>query len=121
MSKKVESDLEKMNKDRRRAEEEYLASQEKMLNTHRIIKEGIMSPQDLIDYLEFGVMDARAMEDKGRATNNLIMYSEAIAVRREFGKVLNLLYRGGEKLKMEAENGGEITHREKNGGMEGYV
>lgn len=121
MSKKVNSDLEKMNRDRRKAEEAYLANQQAVLNVHRIIKEGIDNTDDLVDYLVFGIEDAKVMEDAGRKANNSIVYAEAIAVRREFGKLIDLLAKAGERADEEAEHGGERKHRENNEGDESYA
>ncbi|MCK4636915.1 MAG: polyprenyl synthetase family protein, partial [Methanomicrobia archaeon] len=69
MSEKVESDLEKMNKDRRRAEEEYLKSQEGVLEVKRIQREGIQSPEDLLMYITAVIEDAKHSEDMARIGN----------------------------------------------------
>jgi len=115
---KMESDLEKMNKDRRKAEEEYLASQEQQLEMQRIEKEGILGVDDLVTYCIAVIEDVKHSEDIARVSNNSIIYSEAIGIRREFSKLLNLVF------KVEAEDspteGTEEAHRANNDGQEGY-
>ena len=124
MSEKVESDLEKMNKDRRRAEEEYLKSQEGVLEVKRIQREGIQSPEDLLTYIAAVIEDAKHSEDMGRLKNNPIVYSEAIGIRREFVKIVKLLVLADQRMEAEeedAENAGEEEHRANNDGMEGFA
>ena len=125
MSEKVASDLEKMNKDRRKAEEEYLASKDRKLNVQKIMKEGILSSEDLMNYLDMVVEEVKLSEDMGRLHNNPIVYSEAIGIKREFEKLLNLLYVGAEKLQggeaTESVDGTEEKHRESNDGGEAYA
>ena len=119
MSKKVESDLEKMNQDRRRAEEEYLASQEEGIEMERIRNEGISNVDDLVLYVEKAIEDIIHSEDLARLGNNPIIYSEAIGIRREFVKLLNLIFKDG--TAMEEIDGTEEKHREENDGNEGYL
>ena len=124
MSEKTESDLEKMNKDRRRAEEEYLKSQEVVLEVKRIQREGIQSPEDLLTYITAVIEDAKHSEDMGRLKNNPIVYSEAIGIRREFVKIVKLLVLADRNLmeeEEEAENAGEEEHRANNEGLEGFA
>ena len=91
------------------------------LEVYRIIKEGISSFEELVDYILFAIKSAEQREDQARMTNNNIMYSEMIALRREFTKLMELLAKGGEKFEAEEENVGEATHRENNEGMEAYI
>jgi hypothetical protein len=122
MEKKVLSDLEKMNKDRSKAEAEYTEQREEVLEVHRIMKEGIQSPEELFTYLVACINDAKHMEDLARAGNNNILYSEAIGIRREFTKLLKLLTVDVEEGENPEEvDGTEEAHRAKNEGEEGYV
>lgn len=121
MSKKVNEDLEKMNKDRRKAEEEYLESRERTLEIERIKKEGITSVENLVLYVTDVIESVKHSEDLARMQNNPIVYSEAIGIRREMEKLFNLIFMDGtaaEKIDLE---GTEEAHREKNKGEEGYV
>ena len=119
MDKKVLSDLEKMNKDRAKAEAEYMEQREEVLNIHRILKEGIADGSELYEYLVFCVNDCKHMEDIARKENNSIVYSEAIGIRREFTKLLKLLTMA-EKVEECEEDGTEEAHRAKNDGSEAY-
>ena len=122
MDKKVLSDLEKMDKDRKKAEEEYMEQKEQVLDIHRILKEGITDGGDLYEYLVFCIKDCEHMEDIARRENNNIMYSETIGIRREFTKLLKLLTMGGEEEEEEGdEDGTEGAHRVNNDGSEGYA
>ena len=113
------SDLEKINAERRKAEEAYLESQQDMLNIHRIMREGIGNVEDLLQYLVACIEDAKHMEDLARERNNTILYSETIAIRREFTKLLDLVMMDGSA---EAVMGGtEEAHREENDGNESYA
>ena len=120
MNKKVLSDLEKMNKDRAKAEAEYMEQREEVLDIHRMLKEGIANGDELLRYLVFCIQDCKHMEDKARVDNNNIVYSEAIGIRREFTKLIKLLMLpdGGEDR--ELEDGTEEKHRAKNDGGEAY-
>ena len=120
MSKKVNSDLEKMNKDRRKAEEEYLVSQQQMVEVSRIMREGISNVDELIIYVADVTQGVTHAEDVARASNNAIMYSEAVGIRREFTKLLNLILEDGTAIPMEEMDGTEEAHREKNNGEEAY-
>ena len=123
MEEKVLSDLEKMNKNREQAAREYLEGKKETLEVFRIIREGITSFEELVDYVVFAIKDAEHGEDQARMANNNIMYSEMIAVRREFNKLMELLAKGGEKVEaeqVEEENAGEAAHREGNDGLEAY-
>ena len=120
MDKKVLSDLEKMNKDRAKAEAEYIEQREEVLNIHRMLKEGIKDGGELYEYLVFCVNDCKHMEDIARKENNSIIYSEAIGIRREFTKLLKLLTMGSEEEE-ELEDGTEEKHRENNTGDEAYA
>ena len=120
MEEEVLTDLEKMNKDREQAAMEYLEGKKETLEVFRIIREGITSFEELVDYVVFAIKDAEHGEDQARITNNNIMYSEMIAVRREFNKLMELLAKGGEKFEAEEENAGEAAHREENDGLEAY-
>ena len=123
MPGKVASDLEKMNKDRRRAEEEYLEHKNFKLEIARIQKEGIAEWDDLINYLAGVIEDVKHSEDIARLSNNSIVYSEAIGIRREFVKLLQLLALAESKAEEEPEevDGSEEHHRKHNGGEEGYL
>jgi hypothetical protein len=124
MNKKVLSDLEKMNKDRAKAEKEYAEQREEVLEVHRIMNEGIQSTDELSTYLIACIEDAKHMEDLARANNNNILYSEAVGIRREFTKLVKLLMVDEININVEsAENmdGTEESHRANNEGEEGYV
>ena len=113
------SDLEKMNAERRKAEEAYLESQQDMLNVRRILREGIGNVEDLLQYLVACIEDAKHMEDIARERNNTILYSETIAIRREFTKLLDLVMMDGSAE--EAIDGTEEKHRGENDGNESYA
>ena len=123
MSKKVESDLEKMNKDRRKAEEEYVKHKDTMLEVRRIMKDGINCVEELVLYVDAAIQDAKHFEDLARAGNNSIMYSEAVGIKREFEKLLNLVLMDGSASQkiMEETDGTEEKHRRENEGEEAYV
>ena len=91
-----------------------------VIEVFRIIREGITSFEELVDYILFVIKSAEEGEDQARMANNNIMYSEMIALRREFNKLMELLAKGGEKVEAEQEIAGEATHRENNEGMEAY-
>ena len=112
------SDLEKMTEERKKAESEYLESQQMVLNVKRIMREGISGVEDLVLYLTACISDVKHMEDLARRQNNTILYSETIAIRREFGKLLRLVMMDGSA--QETVDGSEESHREKNTGEEGY-
>ena len=113
---KVSSDLDKMKKDRRRAEEEYLNSMNRRLEVERITREGIKTQDELILYLQEGIENVKLSEDAARLSNNSIVYSESIAIKREFRKLLSLIM----FPEVEAETAEEI-HRQNTTGEEGYV
>jgi len=97
-----------------------------VLDIHRMLKEGIQSVEELFKYLVFCIDDCKHMEDRARDTNNNIIYSEAIGIRREFTKLLKLLLIPGDEEEEEEEEGGEEDgteegHRANNDGSEGYV
>ena len=115
MGKQVESDLEKMNKDRRKAEEEYLDSQQAMLEVRRIQRDGISNVEELILYVSDVIGGVTHAEDIARANNNSIIYSEAVGIRREMAKLLDLVLKDGTAL-----DGSEEYHRANNEGEEGY-
>jgi len=125
MDKKVLSDLEKMSKDRAKAEKEYIEQKEDVLDIHRMLKEGIADGDELLRYLVFCIDDCKQMEDLARKNNNNIIYSEAIGIRREFTKLLKLLLIPGDEEEEEEEggeeDGTEEGHRANNDGSEGYV
>ena len=118
MTSKVASDLEKMGKDRRKAEEEYLKQQNIMLEVRRIQREGISNVEDLIKYASRVIEEVKHSETVARLSNNSIVYSEAIGIRREFEKLLDLVLMDGTAV--EQMDGTEEKHREKNDGKEGY-
>lgn len=118
--KKVESDLEKMNKDRRKAEEEYIDSQAQMLEVRRIMKDGITNVDELILYTADVILSVTHSEDLARANNNSIVYSEAVGIRREFTKLLELILKDGTAIPMEDVDGSEEAHRANNTGEEAY-
>ena len=118
MDKKNLTDLEKMSAERKKAEAEYLDSQQDMLNVKRIMREGINNVEDLVKYLVACIKDAKHMEDLARASNNNIMYSETVGIRREFLKLLKLVFLDG--TAKEAMDGTEEKHRAENSGEEGY-
>lgn len=121
--KKMVSDLERMNKDRRKAEEEYLDDQQRKLEVRRIMRDGIVCVEELLLYTEAVVTDANHYEDLARASNNNIMYSEAVGIKREFRKLLNLLLIDGNVAEHIKENidGTEEAHRANNKGEEAYA
>ena len=119
MGKKVASDLEKMGKDRRKAEEEYLASQQLKTEVMRIQRDGIGNVEDLVTYVGRVIEEVKHSETVARLSNNPIVYSEAIGIRREMEKLLVLVLKDG--TAMEHTDGTEEAHREKNDGEEGYV
>lgn len=123
MSKEVESDLEKMNRDRRKAEEAYVEHRDTMLEVRRIMRDGINCVEELVLYLDAAIQDSKHFEDLARAGNNSIMYSEAVGIKREFEKLLNLILMdgsAGQKI-LEETDGTEEAHRANNRGEEGYV
>lgn len=120
MDKKVLSDLEKMNKDRARAEREFKEQKEEITEIFRIMREGITGVEELLIYLAGCIKDAKHMEDVARASNNNIMYSEAVAIRREFSKLIELVLKDG-SAEESLEDGTEEAHRANNEGEEGYV
>ena len=120
MSKQVESDLEKMNKDRRKAEEEYLDNQAQMLEVRRIMQDGISNVDELILYVTDVIQSVTHTEDLARVSNNAIVYSEAVGIRREFTKLLELVLKDGTAIPMEETDGTEEAHRANNEGEEGY-
>lgn len=119
MEKKNQSDLEKMEAERAKADAEYIESRDALLNFHRMMREGVNGVDDLVTYLAFVIQDAKHMEDIGRMQNNPILYSEAIAIHREFEKLLNLVMFDG--TAEQVMDGTEEAHRENNKGEEGYV
>ena len=121
MDKKVLSNLEKMNKDRAKVEAEYMEQKEEELDIHRMLKEGIADGDELLRYLVFCINDCKHMEDKARETNNNIMYSETIGIRREFSKLLKLLLIPEDVMEEDEEDGTEEYFRKHNTGEEGYA
>ena len=121
MSKKMESDLEKMNKDRRKAEEEYLDSQQQMLEIRRIMRDGITDVDELILYIADVIQSVKHSEDLARQHDNHIVYSEAVGIRREFTKLLELVLKDGSAIPMEEVDGTEEKHRVNNKGEESYA
>ena len=119
MEKKNLTDLEKINAERRKAEAEYLDAQQDMLNVRRIMREGIGNVEDLLSYLVACIEDAKHMEDLARERNNTILYSETIAIRREFTKLVDLVLMDGSAE--EVIDGTEEKHREENDGNESYA
>lgn len=119
MSKKVDTDLEKMGKDRRKAEEAYLEGQTRMLNVRKIQREGINNVEDLVLYVSDVIESVKHSEDLAREHDNHIVYSEAVGIRREMGKLLVLIFRDG--TAKEAMDGTEEKHREENDGGEAYI
>ena len=119
MSNKVVSDLEEMGKDRRKAEEAYIEEMEYKVEVQRIQREGISNVEDLITYTSRVIEEVKHAETVARVANNSIMYSEAIGIRREFEKLLNLVLMDGTAV--EQMDGTEEKHRENNKGEEGYV
>jgi hypothetical protein len=122
MEKKVLSDLEKMNKDRTRAEQEYMEQKEELTEVFRMMREGIKDGDELLTYLIACIKDAKHVEDVARKSNNTIMYSEAVGIKREFSKLLKLLVMNNEEEENPEEvDGTEEKHRAENNGEEGYV
>ena len=113
---KTNSDLEKMKMDRKRAEEEYLNSMNRRLEVERITREGIKTQEELILYLQEGIENVKMSEDAARLSNNSIVYSESIAIKREFRKLLSLIM----FPEVEAETAEEI-HRQNTDGGEAYA
>lgn len=116
---KVETDLEKMYKDRRKAEEAYLKSMEQKLEIERIKKEGISGVEDLVFYINEIIGSVMHSEDLARMQNNSLVYSEAIGIRREMEKLLNLIFMDGTDV--EKIEGTEEKFRKENDGYEGYA
>lgn len=116
---KVNSDLEKMNKDRRKAEEAYLESRDMVLEIERIKRDGISNVEELTVYIADVVKSVKHSEDLARMSNNAIVYSEAIGIRREMEKLLNLIFLDGTAL--ENLDGTEEAHRAENDGDEAYA
>ena len=122
MEKEKLTDLEKITAERKKAEAEYLESQQSMLNVKRIMREGINDFEELVQYLVAAIQDAKHMEDLARASNNNIMYSETVGIRREFSKLLKLLLMvEKEEEDLEEVDGSEEHHRANNDGDEGYL
>ena len=117
--KKMVSDLERMNKDRRRAEEEYLENQQRMLEVKRIMRDGITNVDELLLYVADVVLSITHSEDLARVSNNSIVYSEAVGIRREMTKLLELVLKG--RSAMEDIVSSEERHRTNNDGGESYV
>ena len=101
MIRKMTSDLEKMNMERRKAEEEYLDSQQQMLEIRRIMRDGISDVNELVLYVADVITSVTHSEDLARASNNDIVYSEAVGIRREFTKLLKLILKDGTAMPME--------------------
>lgn len=121
MYKKVLSDLEKMNKSREEQAKAYMEKKEQMLEVYRITREGISNVEELVTYLVACIEDAEHMEDISRKENNNIMYSETIAIRREFTKLLKLMLMDGTAdQKIEDIDGTEEAHRANSEGEEAY-
>jgi hypothetical protein len=120
MDKKVLTDLERMDKDRAKAEAEYAEQKEELTEVFRIMREGIKTPEELFTYLVACINDAKHAEDLARQSNNTIMYSETVAIRREFVKLLKLLT-VEEEENLEDVDGTEEAHRANNKGEEAYV
>ena len=121
MEKEKLTDLEKITAERKKAEAEYLESQQSMLNVKRIMREGINDFEELVQYLVAAIQDAKHMEDLARASNNNIMYSETVGIRREFSKLLKLLLMVEKEEDPEEMDGTEEKHRKENNGEEGYL
>ena len=121
MEKKIENDLERMNKDRRKAEEEYLDSQQAMLEVKRIQRDGITNVVELVLYIADVLGSVTHAEDMARVQNNSIVYSEAIGIRREMEKLLDLVLKDGTAILDEEVDGTEKHHREGNDGNESYA
>ena len=118
---KVTSDLEKMGKDRRKAEEEYLEHRDYMLEVKRIENEGISDVNELLTYLVAVIEGVEHSEDLARAANNAIVYSEAIGIKREMQKIVKLVMKSGTVTEQgESEGGTEESHRAENDGQEAY-
>lgn len=101
MIRKMASDLEKMNMERRKAEEEYLDGQQQMLEIRRIMRDGISDVNELVLYVADVITSVARSEDLARASNNDIVYSEAVGIRREFTKLLKLILKDGTAMPME--------------------
>ena len=118
---KVTSDLEKMGKDRRKAEEEYLEHRDYVLEVKRIENEGISDANELLTYLVAVIEGVEHSEDLARAANNAIVYSEAIGIKREMQKIVKLVMKSGTVTEQgESEGGTEESHRAENDGQEAY-
>ena len=111
------SDLEKMKIERAKAENEYMDGQQQMLEIRRIMREGITNVDELVLYVADVIQGVTHVEDLARASNNAITYSEAVGIRREFTKLLELVLEDGSAMPMD---GTEEKHRENNEGEEGY-
>ena len=112
------SDLEKMGKDHRKAEEDYLENQQRMFEVRRIQRDGINSVEELLLYVTDVIASVKHSEDLARQNDNGIVYSEAIGIRREMEKLLNLVLMDGTALK--SIDGTEEAHRANNKGDEAY-
>lgn len=122
MEKKNQSFLDRMNEERTRAEKEYINNLNAQMEVKRIMREGITTGEELSSYVELAIREASHMEDVARKTNNAIVYSEAIGIKREFEKLLNLVRLGAMNMsEADAIDGTEENHRANNKGDEGYV
>ena len=113
---KTSTDLDKLKADRQRAEREYIDSMNRRLEVERITREGIKTQDELILYLQEGIENVKLSEDAARLSNNAIVYSESIAIKREFRKLLSLIM----LPEVQAETAEEV-HRQSTTGEEGYV
>lgn len=113
---KMTDDLKKMKMDRQRAEREYIDSMNRRIEVERITREGIKTQDELILYLQQGIEDVKMSEDAARLSNNSIVYSESIAIKREFRKLLSLVM----LPEVQAETAEEL-HRQSTDGGEAYA
>jgi len=108
MEKKVLTDLEKMNMERKRAWEEYEESYVKQRELDRLMDEGIKTFDELVFYIRETLKATDNLNVTARNMNNQILYIESVAVRREFKILLNLILEGEEEEEEKKEEGMEV-------------
>jgi len=108
MEKKVLSDLEKMNMERKRAWDEYEKSYVKQRELDRLMDEGIKNFDELVFYIRETLKATDNLNVTARNMNNNILYIESVAVRREFKILLNLILEGEEEEEEKKEEGMEV-------------
>ncbi|RLF97017.1 hypothetical protein DRN58_09260 [Thermococci archaeon] len=108
MEKRILSDLEKMNVERKRAWKEYEKNYVKQRELDRLMDEGIKNFDELVFYIRETIKAANNLNLAARNSDNKLLYVESTAVRREFKILLNLILVGEEKEEEEKEDGMEV-------------